>query len=109
MSDKTLVSNDGTEISVGTKVTWSSQAGGTRRQKTGVVAAIVEVGENPFKMRGVGELLENTPKSRIKFDGGERKLVRALVEVPRGGKSLLSDFYCPYASLLRIVEGGDLT
>ncbi|WP_301171052.1 hypothetical protein [Brevibacillus nitrificans] len=83
---------------LGQKVKWSSQAQGRWKEKRGTLKMILEAEQD-----AVAHLPLGLPKSRFK---GERysENRRALVEVPRGGKSILSDYYAPRLSSLQLDE-----
>lgn len=87
-------------MKVGDKVKWSSQAGGVWKEKRGTLIALLAPEQDALKM-----LPSELPKSRFK---GERfsENFRGMVEVPRGGKSSLSDFYAPRMSALVLNEEG---
>lgn len=92
-------------IKPGDIVEWTSQSQGVAKTKRGKVLAIVpketEINLHP--------LLASVPGSRIKFEtlGFYMKPSindRAVVEVPRGGRSKLSDYYAPKLKWLKKVE-----
>ncbi|WP_309479417.1 hypothetical protein [Brevibacillus agri] len=86
-------------MQIGDKVKWASQANGIWKEKRGVLRAILGPDDDVYDVLPPG-----LPKSR--FKGSRRSLNRrALVEVPRGGKSKLSDFYAPYLSVLEKIGG----
>lgn len=88
---------DSAGFKVGDKVQWSSQAAGHTKTKEGIVARIVPVGTEPWKIINGSEL---EPMSR-QFDGTSRNHESCLVVVtgPRGGKNL----YWPRVSSLKLV------
>jgi len=83
----------------GQEVFWVSQSQGTTTKKRGRVVGTVGRSKSAFNL-----LPEGLPKSRIKFQEFNLTGTRVIVEVPRGGKSKLSDFYAPYASMIKLVE-----
>lgn len=83
----------------GQLVTWKSQSQGVTKQKTGTVIGFIEKGQNGHVLIPPG-----TKNSRIKFQSVNEVGRRVLVEVERGGKSVLSDFYAPYESQLKPVK-----
>jgi len=91
------------DIKPGDIVEWTSQSAGTWKTKRGKVLAIVprQTHINKFPM------FSDIPDSRIKFDFKPSMNDRAIVEVPRGGRSKLSEFYAPKLQWLRKVEDGD--
>jgi len=93
---------------IGKTVTWTSQAGGHSKTKTGTVLAVVRV--NSF---GLGAELHYTllqalrrkhvntsqlSSNQIKFDGGHATKDRLIIEVPR--KSGVCDYYAPLLSVI---------
>jgi len=88
----------------GTLVTWESQAGGYTKRKVGTILAFIPKNEDGYQ-----ELFKiffpefRLPPSQIK---GQRysQSARYLVEVPRGGKSKLSDYYTPYDSRVEAIQ-----
>jgi hypothetical protein len=79
-------------LPVGTQVSWQSQANGTYVEKRGKIIAFVDASElvmlPPRVLRShfKGELFSTRP--------------RYLVAVPRGGKSKITDYYAPLASVI---------
>ncbi|KLU62347.1 hypothetical protein CEB3_c13910 [Peptococcaceae bacterium CEB3] len=72
----------------GDLVTWTSQAGGVEKRKTGTFIRVVGKNEDAFAGLGI-------KANRRKGQQYNMVSVRALVEVPRSGKSVLSDYYTP--------------
>ncbi|MCL6557757.1 MAG: hypothetical protein K6U74_02945 [Firmicutes bacterium] len=94
-------------IKVGDVVKWKSQAGGIEKEKQGIVVAFVPKGtRGAYKVlaKVLGIETNNLPKSRIKFQDINIAYDRAIVEVRRGGKSKVADYYAPSVNLLRIVD-----
>ncbi|OXM84593.1 hypothetical protein [Paenibacillus rigui] len=87
-------------LQVGDKVKWSSQAQGSVKEKAGMVIAIVPGGQRASKYLPDGIEMKN--KTYVKFDTEIAKHVRYIVEVPRGGKSVKFDYYCPRVESLRM-------
>src|SRR5690606_12473619 len=95
------------EFKPGDIVEWTSQAAGSGKTKRGKVLAIVKKGETKEF-----DFLKGCPGSRVKFTTigfsiALSRFNRAVVEVPRGGKSRLCDYYAPRIEWLRKVEDGD--
>jgi len=93
-------------LKAGDKVTWTSQSGGSTKRKTGILLGSVEAKESGFaalnQFKG-NELFASENRSKIKFQDTNIVYNRAIVEVPRGGKSVLSDYYAPSVTLVRLV------
>lgn len=86
-------------VEVGDFVEWTSQSGGTRKTKRGIVIAVI-----PAKRPVFPHLPSGLPKSRIKVGSEFSKFDRALVEVPRKtGRG--SDYYAPRIKWLKKVGG----
>lgn len=82
-------------IKTGTVVTWTSQAHGSARRKTGTVIAYVPAGSRAYDY--LPPEVPHRKCARIKFE--PRSYVdRYLVAVPR--PSGLLDYYCPLATVL---------
>lgn len=87
-------------MKIGDQVTWKSQAGGRWKEKTGKIIAILKPEENA---RPILEAIGITfPSNRVKFQS-HSELHRAIVEVPRGGRSKLTDYYSPRITQLKKV------
>jgi hypothetical protein len=86
---------------IGDRVTWKHQAKGKHKQMTGTVIDVIEPGED-----GYSKLfhIEKLSMNRIQFDRGTKTYRRLLVEVKRGGKSTLSDFYAPNADIVKPIK-----
>lgn len=84
------------EFKKGDRVRWASQASGFAKVKVGVFIKVVQPLEDVrFSLpEGV-----NTPPNHIKAQAVS-SIARALVKVPRGGKSKIADYYCPRLSAL---------
>lgn len=76
-------------------VKWTSQARGHTITKLGEVFAVVSPNEDAFKY-----FPDGTSRSQIQFDAHYAEHERYIVKVPRGGKSLKFDYYCPRVSQL---------
>lgn len=88
-------------MKVGDTVTWTSQAMGCEKTKTGVVIAEIPAGRkaNPH-------IPKTAKKSHIKFDtvrGGSR-YDRVLVAVPAGKDGDITHYYCPNKNILEKQE-----
>lgn len=88
-------------IIAGCTVTWDSQAGGSWKTKTGKLLGYVQPEQDAKQW-----IPKLTPNSQIKFQS-RSSIERAVVEVPRSGKSVLCDYYAPRAT--QIKEETDLT
>ncbi|QHW35787.1 hypothetical protein GZH47_33375 (plasmid) [Paenibacillus rhizovicinus] len=92
-------------MEIGTIVTWSSQSGGSTTTKTGKFLGFIERKADGHAMLPLDKmkdgLVRKMPGSRVKFQDRNYVYRRALVEVPRGGKSKLSDFYAPSANIIK--------
>lgn len=83
-------------------VTWTSQASGVEKTKTGKVITDIKPGKyivEVLKRSGLTDI----PCSRIKASSISY-IPRVLIEVPRGGKSKLCDYYAPRANQKFYVE-----
>lgn len=89
---------------VGSRVTWTSQAGGSTKEKTGTVVAVIAGG------RGSGDRATQEIRSRVKagthrsaFGGGwDREGESYLVEVPQGTSGKARPvLYWPVANRLK--------
>jgi hypothetical protein len=89
---------------VGDTVTWTSQAGGCTKTKTGTVIAIAHVG-TPYRKLGT-YVPASAPKSNRKFDDKFPDQARYIIEVPRGTKSGVCDYYAP---MVHVIDAGTLT
>lgn len=89
-----------TRLEPGTQVTWTIHGTGGTKTKTGQVVAFVPAGK---RLTEVMPELRSLPKTRVKAGlpwGDTSGQDRYLVEVPRGGKSTLFDYYAPLAKWL---------
>ncbi|MGF7033493.1 hypothetical protein J2T17_004441 [Paenibacillus mucilaginosus] len=84
-------------LQVGMQVKWRSQARGVSKEKIGTVYAIVEARKNAFAV-----LPDETTRGQVKFDTPYADQKRYIVEVPRGGKTAKSDYYCPRVTDLQL-------
>ncbi|KLU61732.1 hypothetical protein CEB3_c19110 [Peptococcaceae bacterium CEB3] len=78
----------------GDLVLWTSQVRGIEKRKTGTFIRIVGINEDAFAGLRI-------KANRRKGQQYNRVSVRALVEVPRGGKSILTDFYTPRLEVIK--------
>jgi len=86
-------------IVAGDTVKWESQSGGYWKKKEGKLIGYCQAEKDAKQFVPKG-----TPVSRIKFQS-KSPFERAIVEVPRGGKSTISDYYAPRVS--HVVKGID--
>ncbi|MFS0837245.1 hypothetical protein [Paenibacillus sp. 1P03SA] len=82
---------------VGDKVKWTSQSYGVTKEKRGTVHAVIKPNENAMSY-----LPREMKPSQRKFDTYWTVYTRYIVAVPRGGKSVLTDYYCPRPPALEI-------
>lgn len=86
-------------MKVGDKVTWTSQALGCEKTKTGVIIA-----EIPARNKAKRHIPSGAKKSHIKFDTDCSIYDRMLVAVPAGKDGNITHYYCPNKSVL-IAQG----
>lgn len=86
-------------MKVGDKVTWTSQAMGSEKTKTGVI-----ISEIPAGHKAKQHVPKTAKKSHIKFDTDCSIYDRMLVAVPAGKDSNITHYYCPTKSVL-IAQG----
>lgn len=86
------------EFKPGDKVTWTSQATGSSKTKTGILLGIVEPEQDAYKYVPL-----SIRKNRIKGQN-HSSIVRAAVEVPRSGQGIGSDYYFPRLSAIKKVD-----
>lgn len=86
-------------MKVGNKVTWTSQALGCEKTKTGIIIA-----EVPARHKAKRHIPSTAKKSHIKFDTDCSIYDRVLVAVPAGKDSNITHYYCPNKSVL-IAQG----
>ena len=82
-------------IGVGKEVTWTSQAQGSGKKKTGKVIAIV-----PAKRDADMLLPKDVKPSHVKYDKHVSTYERVLVAVPAGKDGQITHYYCPRKSVL---------
>lgn len=82
-------------MKIGDTVTWTSQAMGREKTKTGKVIA-----EIPAKTGARKHIPTTAKKSHIKFDTDESVHDRVLVAVPEGRDWNITHYYCPLKSVL---------
>lgn len=83
-------------MKTGETVTWTSQAQGSEKTKTGTVIAEIKAGESAMQF-----VPETAKKSHIKFEDISSK-DRILVEVLAGKDSRITHYYCPLKSVLEM-------
>lgn len=85
-------------IKPGNKVTWTSQAGGSFKEKTGVVVGLVP------RMTSANQFVpDGTLKSHRKFDQDYSTFDRAVVEVMGGaGGNGAAQYYAPRLSTIKL-------
>jgi hypothetical protein len=101
-------------VNIGQNVTWTSQANGSAKTKTGKVLVILKAGRPAYKVmppssdqfRMVRFDMENRTltvlRSHVRFDSYIPLSDRVLVEVPRMGSGAgLHDYYAPS---LKVIE-----
>ncbi len=86
-------------MKVGDKVTWTSQAMGCEKTKTGVIIA-----EIPARHKAKQHIPKTAKKSHIKFDTDCSIYDRILVAVPVGKDDKITHYYCPNRNVL-IMQG----
>ena len=79
----------------GQEVTWTSQAVGSERTKTGTVIAAVPAGKSVRKL-----VPPDTKRSHIKYDRDVSIYDRILVAVPDGKDGQITHYYAPRASVV---------
>ena len=79
----------------GQEVTWTSQAVGTEKTKTGTVIAVVPAGKSVRKL-----VPPDTKSSHIKYDRDVSVYDRILVAVPAGKDGQITHYYAPRASVV---------
>lgn len=82
-------------MKIGDIVTWTSQAMGCDKTKTGTVIA-----EIPAKNGARKYVPSTAKKSHIKFDNDKSVYDRILVAVPAGKDGQIIHYYCPLKSVL---------
>ena len=79
-------------------VTWTSQSGGFTKTKIGTILTIVP----PYQSAYINIPKEERYTNRVKAQDVSN-FERAIVTVPRGGKSKIVDYYIPRLSVLKKV------
>lgn len=87
-------------VQVGDLVKWTSQANGNAKEKRGKIVARVEKGDDGWK--ALRAIVPKFSDSQVKFKGYNMVSDRYIVEVPRGGKSKLMDYYAPPVSWVQL-------
>ncbi len=82
-------------IGVVKEVTWTSQAQGSGKEKTGKVIAII-----PAKIYADLFLPRDVKPSHVKYDRHISIHERVLVAVPAGKSGQITNYYCPRKSVL---------
>jgi hypothetical protein len=82
-------------MKIGDTVTWTSQAMGCEKTKTGKVIA-----EIPAKAEAKKHVPPTAKKSHIKFDNDKSVYDRVLVAVSAGKDGKITHYYCPLRSVL---------
>ena len=82
-------------MKIGDTVTWTSQAMGCEKTKTGKIIAEIPAGAN-----AKSKVPEMAKKSHIKFDNDKSVYDRVLVAVPAGKDGNITHYYCPLKSVL---------
>lgn len=86
-------------MKIGDTVIWTSQSGGSEKEKTGKVIA-----EIPAKSGAREHIPSSAKKSHIKFDNDKSVYDRVLVAVPAGKEGKITHYYCPLKSVLLAQE-----
>lgn len=92
---------------IGSTVSWTSQAGGYEKQKTGVVVALLPKGRSAYALVPSDGRNEHGQinMASTKFQNHNFNNDRYLVRVPRGGKSTRNDYYAPrVGQVLRVAD-----
>jgi hypothetical protein len=88
-------------FNVGAEIKWVSQSGGMQKEKRGKLIGTIIKGESGFRVLNKATGLEwYGITARVKFQDTNVVSDRYLVEVPRGGRSVLTDFYAPQMSVI---------
>jgi hypothetical protein len=89
------------KLPIGTNVIWTSQSAGSWKIKTGIIVAHVPAKTTPIVYHD-GVQLPNGSHPRWKgvYCSISSLHDRYAVAVPRGGKSVLVDYYLPWASVV---------
>lgn len=82
-------------MKIGQKVRWTSQSGGSCREKHGEVIAEIPAGES-----AMAHVPDTAKKSHIKFDANHSMYDRILVAVPAGKNGNITHYYCPLKSMI---------
>ncbi|RKN86773.1 hypothetical protein [Paenibacillus ginsengarvi] len=88
-------------MKIGDVVTWKSQAAGVWKEKTGEIVGFIKPEEDARNILQKFDV--KYPSNRVKFQSLS-ELDRVLVEVPRGGRSNISDYYAPRKSQVIVVN-----
>lgn len=83
------------KFKAGDEASWLSKSGGYEKLKTGTIVGICLAGASP---QSVHSDLAKIPDRSPRWAGGYSNISssdRYVIAVPRGGKSLLTDFYMP--------------
>lgn len=82
-------------MKTGDKVKWTSQSGGSWKEKIGEVIAEIPAAESAM------DHLYGVKKSHIKFCKDFSVYDRVLVAVPAGKDGQITHYYCPAKSVLK--------
>lgn len=82
-------------MKTGDNVTWTSQAMGCEKTKTGVIIAKIPAGTSVRNF-----IPANAKKSHIKFDVNISSYDRILVAIPAGKDGKITHYYCPNMAVL---------
>lgn len=82
-------------MKVGDTVTWTSQAMGCEKKKTGTIIAMI-----PVNHRAMQHIPKSAKTSHIKFDTDVSRYERVLVEVSAGKNGNIKHYYCPQKAML---------
>ena len=82
-------------IGVVKEVTWTSQAEGSAKKKTGIVIAIVSAKKDTDLL-----LPHDVKPSHVKYDRHISIHERVLVAVPAGKSGQITHYYCPRKSVI---------
>lgn len=86
-------------MEIGQTVTWTSQAMGCEKTKTGKILAVIPAGKSAKTLIPV-----TAKKSHIKFCNDISTFDRLLVEVPAGKDESIKHYYTPKLSMIEGCE-----
>lgn len=94
------------KFAVNDEVSWLSKSGGYEKLKTGTIVGVCLAGRRPQSVHPDLEKLGNRSARWAGGSAGVSTNDRYIVSVPRGGKSVLTDFYLPrVSSVVEILTG----